>query len=87
MTHRPEVDPAAEADIYCDVCGHDPDCCTCPECPVCCITGDPSCYENHGLVVPAMGPLFTDGLSFIRFSIDEDVYLDLRLDDDRAERR
>jgi hypothetical protein len=34
----------------CDVCGHSVDDCICPECPECGEYGNPSCYENHGLV-------------------------------------
>jgi hypothetical protein len=35
----------------CEVCGLNPDRCTCPECPVCGMVGDPDCQADHGLVV------------------------------------
>ncbi len=31
----------------CEVCGNDAGDCTCPECPVCGVQGDPSCYTTH----------------------------------------
>lgn len=38
----------------CEVCGGNPDSesdngCVCPSCTVCGVTGDPDCYDNHGL--------------------------------------
>ncbi len=34
----------------CSICGLAIDDCICPTCSVCGSVGDPSCYENHGLV-------------------------------------
>jgi hypothetical protein len=48
--------PGEEPCPPCDVCGGDPEGwgedangCFCPECPICGATGDPQCYESHGL--------------------------------------
>ena len=40
------------ADRPCEMCGHYPDDCICPECPVCYEHGNPACYSTlggHGL--------------------------------------
>jgi hypothetical protein len=37
-------------ELPCEVCGHEAGDCICPECPACGATGDPLCYEQHGLV-------------------------------------
>jgi hypothetical protein len=37
-------------ELPCEVCGHAAGDCICPECPTCGATGDPLCYEQHGLV-------------------------------------
>ena len=41
------------ADAPCEMCGHYPDDCICPECPVCQEQGNPDCYHSitgHGLI-------------------------------------
>ena len=35
----------------CAVCGKVEDDCICPECPTCGGVGDPTCYEQHGLIL------------------------------------
>ena len=43
------TNPWEQADPRCEVCGLDPSDCICPECSVCGATGDPACYDKHGL--------------------------------------
>ena len=42
--------PGNQEEDHCMICGKHIDSCICPECPVCSMTGDPLCYEEHGLV-------------------------------------
>lgn len=42
--------PWNQEDPPCDVCGMDCYSCVCPECHICGVSGDPLCYEYHGLV-------------------------------------
>lgn len=50
------IDEAYGHDEPCSMCGKWPDDCICPECPVCHVHGDPSCYVQsesntaHGLL-------------------------------------
>ena len=48
----PSLDPPDDYRPYCEVCGRsvDADECICPECPECGASGDPKCYEDHGLI-------------------------------------
>jgi hypothetical protein len=45
----PRHDPSFDHEGSCDICGHDPSDCICPECPVCGAQGDKECYIRHGL--------------------------------------
>jgi hypothetical protein len=40
--------PWDDAEI-CQVCGFDVDSCICPPCKECGETGNPTCYESHGM--------------------------------------
>jgi len=42
--------PGEEPEGPCEVCGKDIDSCICHECPECGASGDPLCYEKHGMV-------------------------------------
>lgn len=36
-----------EQDETCQICHYQPDDCTCPECEVCSVQGDPDCINKH----------------------------------------
>jgi len=36
-----------EPDTYCSICHHLVESCTCPECSVCGVAGDPDCINIH----------------------------------------
>lgn len=43
------IDEACGTEGPCDVCGLSASDCVCPECPVCNVQGDPSCYPSLGI--------------------------------------
>lgn len=45
-----DIERAFGEESPCDVCGQWSENCVCPECPECHTSGDPYCYEHHGLV-------------------------------------
>lgn len=45
-----DIERAYGGDGPCAVCGQPVDACLCPCCPVCDSIGDPTCYDEHGLV-------------------------------------
>lgn len=47
-SYPPGCSGPPEYDEQCEVCGLEVDTCICPECK-CGETGNPDCYENHGL--------------------------------------
>lgn len=49
MNNIPIPDDYGLYDAFCEICGNEAGSCICPECPVCGVTGDPRCYQEHGL--------------------------------------
>ena len=49
-SYPPGCSGPPDGELQCDVCKREVGQCICPECPQCGETGNPRCYEDHGLV-------------------------------------